>query len=170
LNYVGKILDVSYYGADTMIANEREDFLASYEGQSSEVFDTRSVLEVACQDEVTVLNLLRKHFLKPNTIGLIPTDGYSCNANHSKKALIWLVHRERTDGCRISHGRHGREFIMPEYPTQLWTFPATRRTSCTSSTANISMGIPVYLSEMLEHWMGTLCLRDMNKQLQDSYG
>ena len=61
--------------------------------------------------------VLRKRFLQPNTIGLIPTGGYSCNVNQSKKALIWLVHRERTDGCKISHGRNGREFRLPELPS-----------------------------------------------------
>jgi len=55
LNYVGEIPDVSYYGADTMSAKEREEFLAWYEGQRSEVFDNRSVLEAYCQDDVTVL-------------------------------------------------------------------------------------------------------------------
>jgi len=44
--------------------------------------------------------VLRKRFLKPDTIGLIPTWGYTCNNRYSKKALIWLLHMEETDGCR----------------------------------------------------------------------
>ena len=51
--------------------------------------------------------LLRKKFLKPYTIGLIPASGYSCNQNYSKKALIWLLHMEQGDGCRISNARNG---------------------------------------------------------------
>ena len=39
--------------------------------------------------------VLRKLFLKPYTIGLIPTGGYSGNVNYSKKALMWLVYREQ---------------------------------------------------------------------------
>jgi len=35
--------------------------------------------------------VLRKQFLKPQTIGLIPTGGNSCNKNYSKKALMWLL-------------------------------------------------------------------------------
>ena len=35
--------------------------------------------------------LLRKGFLKPDTIGLIPTDGYSGNSKYSKKAVMWLL-------------------------------------------------------------------------------
>ena len=61
--------------------------------------------------------MLRKRYLKPNTIRLIPTGGYSCNVNQIKKALMLLVHREKMDGCRISHGRSGREFRLPELPT-----------------------------------------------------
>ena len=40
------------------------------------------------------INLLRKRFLQPDTIGLIPTGGYICNNNYSKKALMWLLHME----------------------------------------------------------------------------
>ena len=147
MNYVGEIPDVSYYGVDTMSAKERAEFLAWYEGQRTEVFDNRSVLEAYCQD-VTVLRqactvfrrefmeignvyvftesvtiayacnkVLRKRFLRTNTIGLIPTGGYSCNVNQRKKSLTWLVHSERTDGCRISNGRNGREFRLPEVPS-----------------------------------------------------
>ena len=39
MNYVREIPDVSYYGADTMSAKERAEFLAWYEGQRSTVFD-----------------------------------------------------------------------------------------------------------------------------------
>jgi len=38
--------------------------------------------------------VLRKRFLKSDTVGLIPTGGYSGNVNSSKKALMWLVYRE----------------------------------------------------------------------------
>jgi G:T-mismatch repair DNA endonuclease (very short patch repair protein) len=54
--------------------------------------------------------------LKPDTFGLIPTVGNTGNKNYSRKALMWLVYREQTDGCRIRHGRNGREFRLPELP------------------------------------------------------
>jgi hypothetical protein len=60
--------------------------------------------------------VLRKRFLKPGTIGLIPTWGYTGNVNYSKKALKWLVHREQTDGCKILHGGNGREYRLPDVP------------------------------------------------------
>ena len=60
--------------------------------------------------------VLRKLFLTPDTIGLKPTGGYSGNVNYSKKALMWLVYREQLDGCRIMHGRNGREQRLPPLP------------------------------------------------------
>ena len=51
VNYVGEIPGVSYYGADTMSAKERAEFLAWYEGQRSAVFDNRRVLEAYCLDD-----------------------------------------------------------------------------------------------------------------------
>ena len=60
--------------------------------------------------------VLRKRFLKPDTIGLIPSGWYSGNVNYSNKAMMWLVYRERTDGCTILHARNGREYRTPELP------------------------------------------------------
>ena len=60
--------------------------------------------------------VLRKRFLQPDTIGLIPTGGYTCNNNYSKKALMWLLHMEETDGVKILLGRNGRENRLSEMP------------------------------------------------------
>ena len=60
--------------------------------------------------------VLRKFFLKPDSIGLIHTGGYSGNVNYSKKALMWLVYREQLEGCRIMHSRNGREYRLPAFP------------------------------------------------------
>ena len=141
LNYVGPIPDDSYYGADKMSDVQRTDFLEWNESQMSVTFDNRRVLESYFQDDVIVLRqacqlfrrefltvgnieasscnkMLRKLFLKPDTIGLIPTDGYCSNVNYSKKALMWFVYREQADGRRIMHGRNGREYRLPELPRQ----------------------------------------------------
>jgi hypothetical protein len=65
------------------------------------------------QESITIASacnkVLWKVFLKPDTIGLIPTGGYRGNKNYSRKAMMWLVYREQIDGCRIRHGRNGRE-------------------------------------------------------------
>jgi len=54
-------------------------------------------------------NVLRKRFLKPDTIGLFPTVVYSCNNRYSKKSVMWLLHMEETEGVQIMHCRNGRE-------------------------------------------------------------
>ena len=68
-----------------------------------DVFQVSVTIAAACN------KVLGKLFLKPGTIGLIPSGGYSGNVNYSKKALMWLVYREHLDGCRIMHGRNGRD-------------------------------------------------------------
>ena len=60
--------------------------------------------------------VLRKRFLKPDTIGLIPKGGYTCNNRYSKKAQMWLIHMEHADGKNIMHCRNGREYKPPEVP------------------------------------------------------
>jgi len=48
-------------------------------------------------------------------MGFIPKGGgYSCNQNYSKKALMWILHTEKTDECAIMDARNGREFRLPE--------------------------------------------------------
>jgi len=116
-----------------------------YERQKSEPFDNRRVLESYCQDDVTVLRqvcrvfrreflqivnievfvslviasacnkVLWPKFLKPDTIGLIPTGGYTCNNKYNKKAIMWLLHMEQNDGVEIKHACNEREY-MPELP------------------------------------------------------
>jgi hypothetical protein len=60
--------------------------------------------------------VFRKLFVQPDTVGLIPTGGYSGNVKYSKKALMCLVYKEQTDKCKILHGRNGREYRLPELP------------------------------------------------------
>jgi hypothetical protein len=75
--------------------------------------------------------VLRKHFLKPCMIGLIPSGGYTCNVKYSNKAIVWLVYREQTDGCTIRHARNGREYRPPELPLlSVDGFCAETRTVC----------------------------------------
>jgi hypothetical protein len=58
--------------------------------------------------------VLRKKFLKPETIELISWGGNTANDRYSKKALMWLLLMEQTDGCHIQHARNGREYRPPE--------------------------------------------------------
>jgi hypothetical protein len=53
--------------------------------------------------------VLRKKFLKPETIEFIPAGGDSVNNRYSNKGLMWLLHMEQTDDCKIQHARNGSE-------------------------------------------------------------
>ena len=58
--------------------------------------------------------VFRRNFLKPDTIGIIPRCGYTDGRMQSKKALMWLVHEQNTQGLRIRHGRNGKEYRLAE--------------------------------------------------------
>ena len=133
MDYVGPIPDIKYYGSDEMgreregtsclgmmsrktrsLINDaccnsiakmtsvlrqasqifRRDFI---ESGNIEVFLDALTIASACN------KVLRKKFQKPETVGLIPAGVYSANNRYSKKALIWLLHMEQTDGCQIHH-------------------------------------------------------------------
>ena len=146
LNYMGSIPDMAKYGVAEMGESERKEFVSWYDVQKHKVFDNRRVLKQYCQDDVRrqacqlfrrdfmdvgnvdifletctiaspCIKVLRKQFRKPETVGLIPKGGgYSCNQNFSKKALMWILHMEQTDGYTTMHARNGREFRLPELP------------------------------------------------------
>ena len=59
---------------------------------------------------------LRKRILQTNTIELIPSGECTCNNKYSKKALMWLLHKEQTDGVKIMHCRNGRQYKLPQLP------------------------------------------------------
>jgi len=70
--------------------------------------------------EITIASpcnkFLRKRFLKSETKGIIPTDGYIGNNEKSKKDMMWLLHMEKTNGVRIMHARNGRDYRLPDFP------------------------------------------------------
>jgi hypothetical protein len=51
----------------------------------------------------------RRNFLRPNTIGLIPKNGYRMVDKQSAVALQWLTWEEDQRGVRIQHAGRGRE-------------------------------------------------------------
>ena len=80
--------------------------------------------------------VLRKQFMKPDTIGLIPTGGYSGNVNYSKKSLMCLVYREKTDGgARYCTGAMDASTGCQNSPSLVWTDYAKRQGPCTSFSA-----------------------------------
>ena len=107
LNYVGQIQDISLYGVDRMSTSERQEFVLSYDKEKDSVWQQTcsrrdvTVLREACTicrcefieignievflEAFTIASacnkVLRKKFLTPYTIGLIPAGWYSCNEN-----------------------------------------------------------------------------------------
>ena len=107
-----------------------------------EVFLESFTIASACK------KVLRKRFLKPNTIGFISDGGYSCN-NYSKKALMWLLHIEQMDGCRIMHARNGLEYRPPELAEYSVDVHCPETKIIYDFLAVFGTGIPVNRSEML---------------------
>jgi len=101
-----------YYQEDVIVLRQAcqifcPDFI---EIENMEVFLEELTIASACN------KVFRTKFLKPETVGFIPAGGYSANNRYSKKALIWLLHMEQTDGWQIHHARNWREYRPPELP------------------------------------------------------
>lgn len=62
----------------------------------------------------TCMRVFRKNFLRKEVIGIIPTGGYRYKDKQSRKAIQWLVLKERELGRRIIHAGHGREHRLTE--------------------------------------------------------
>ena len=75
-----------------------------------EVFLESLTIASACN------KVLRRKFMKTETIGLIPPGGYTCNNKYSKNAIMWLLHMDQTDGVAIKHAHNGRVYRQPELP------------------------------------------------------
>jgi len=125
-NYVGPIPDMSQFGADEIGESERKEFLDGTIRRKTKSLITDTCLnstarmKLSCDKHVryfvaTLLNsgmlmsctiasacnkVLRKRFLKPETIGLIPAGGCSCNQKYSKKAVMWYYTWKRWTAVR----------------------------------------------------------------------
>ena len=53
--------------------------------------------------------VFRMKFLRPDTIGIIPAQGYRQEEKHSIKAMQWIKYLSPTEGVRIQHARNGGE-------------------------------------------------------------
>ncbi|VDI57155.1 Hypothetical predicted protein [Mytilus galloprovincialis] len=56
-----------------------------------------------------------KNFLRPETIGIIPAQGYNPEEKHSIKALKWLRYVSKSKGIHIQHARNGGEKNIGDY-------------------------------------------------------
>ncbi|XP_043287522.1 uncharacterized protein [Venturia canescens] len=106
-NYIGPMPPAADYSPDTMRPEERERFFCMDSGRVCP-FSENTTIASAC------FQIFRKNFLKPNTIGIIPTGGYRWAHNQSKKAISWLVWMEHSLNRRIIHAGRSREFKLPQ--------------------------------------------------------
>ncbi|XP_029165854.1 uncharacterized protein LOC114936725, partial [Nylanderia fulva] len=60
----------------------------------------------------TCMRVFRKNFLREREIGIIPTGEYRHANIHSRKALQWLIWKERELGRHIIHGGRAREYRL----------------------------------------------------------
>ncbi len=54
-------------------------------------------------------------FLQPETIGVIPAQGYNPEQVQSVKALQWILFLSHAQGIRIQHARNGGEKVLGQY-------------------------------------------------------
>ena len=107
----------------------------------------------SCTIASACMKVLRKWFLKPETVGLIPRGGgYSGNQNYSAKALMWILHMEQTDGCTIMHARNGREFRLPELPCEIFRFDLVHAHGVTQAARSIrTLGNKIVVLSSVQH-------------------
>ena len=79
--------------------------------------------------------LYRTNFLKSNTIGLPPPNGYRRADKHSQKSIEWLLQCEREMGSEIIHAERTRKFRLPEGFLVDGYLPADAITGAASSSA-----------------------------------
>ncbi|CAC5375852.1 unnamed protein product [Mytilus coruscus] len=69
-----------------------------------------------CITIASACNLVfRKNFLRPETIGIIPAQGYNPEEKHSIKALKWLRYVSKSKGIHTQHARNGGEKKIGDY-------------------------------------------------------
>lgn len=66
----------------------------------------------ACTIASTCNKLFRRNFLKPDTIGIIPKNGYRFCDKQSRIALKWLLWEEKQRGINIIHAAKQKEVII----------------------------------------------------------
>ncbi|XP_031334749.1 uncharacterized protein LOC116166444 [Photinus pyralis] len=70
----------------------------------------------ACTIASSCNKLFRRNFLKADTIGLIPRNGYRYRDNQSKIAIEWLIWEEKVREINILHAAKGKEIVLDGLP------------------------------------------------------
>ena len=119
-----------------MSVDENKKFMIWHDSQKEKVFNLKNelleycksdVLASACLSfrslfiEITKINSSDSgvDFMKPNTIGLIPTGGYVYEPT-SHKAIIWMKYLASTKKISIKHARNSTEKRIFNYKIDGW--------------------------------------------------
>ena len=83
---------------------------------SSAVGDEGIAPFATCITIASACNLVfRTNFLRPETIGIIPAQGYRPDEKQSVKALQWIKYVAQFEGVHIQHARNGGEKTIDQY-------------------------------------------------------
>lgn len=66
----------------------------------------------ACTIASACNKVFLRNFLRPNTIGIIPKNGYRWCDNQSKIAIQWMVWEEHQRGGNIVHAAKEKEIVL----------------------------------------------------------
>ncbi|XP_068993909.1 uncharacterized protein [Neodiprion pinetum] len=104
VGYVGPLPAAKFYSPDTMSSDARAEFYSWYNEAvaNDHLFDFDAELLSYCRSDVDILRRI------------LPPGGYRLADAQSRKALEWLVVKERELGIDIRHAGNGREFRIPE--------------------------------------------------------
>jgi G:T-mismatch repair DNA endonuclease (very short patch repair protein) len=69
-------------------------------------------LRESCTIASACNKIYRRNFLQPNTIGIIPKNGYRLSENQSKIAIKWLIWEENLRQINILHSAKQREVMI----------------------------------------------------------
>lgn len=145
INYNGPYPDQKFYSPDTMLKDERTEFLKWYENNITlnKIFCLKYELIKYCKIDVDILRIacmrfrnilmaktkvdpfdgpititstcmkvFRTMYLKPDTIALIPWNGYRRVDNQSIKAKKWLSWMSHVNKINIQTAENGREYRL----------------------------------------------------------
>lgn len=69
-----------------------------------------------CITIASACNLVfRSNFLRPDTIGIIPAQGYRPEEKHCVKALQWIKYVAQSESVHIQHACNGGEKTIDQY-------------------------------------------------------
>nr|XP_042913168.1 probable DNA polymerase [Parasteatoda tepidariorum] len=132
-NYVGTLPSEEFYSPDSMKSDVRKSFLEWHKERKNDVFDFAKEILAYCRSDVDILRrccleyrkellnianvdpfryitiasscmaIYRNSHLQPNTIAMVPVNGYSTNVKYSPDSIRWLDFIAKQENIFIQH-------------------------------------------------------------------